>query len=328
MHQRQTHGKPHAVRKVCFKLCIMVVCQRVDAGSTDMRMSFPFVTGGVSTGVGGYVIGIFCVLSFSGISIKLLFLQTQSIKFPAAQTTSTTICADNSSTLICGQQVSSYAQGGSYGPQAGIRQCAKTKAILLWAVSNGHRPDHPQSWQNILEWCNYNHGEEFLNIVGKRLVKTVWYFWKMAANQQLNQDSFGSSIDGIAEAEAWLARQKSLNDVEMKDADAVVKTDNKSQVSTSSRRRTKVHRRNRPSRSSDAATSSVGSCTSETRHSAQGSDKREALERSWEILWDQANRDAGQGQDYKFRRLLLMEEAIQSMKIEIDRLQRENAFGL
>ncbi|KAF5576266.1 hypothetical protein FPCIR_12695 [Fusarium pseudocircinatum] len=137
------------------------------------------------------------------------------------------MCEDNSSTLICGQQVSSYAQGGSYGPQAGIRQCAKTKAILLWAVTNGHRPDHPQSWQNILEWCNYNHGEEFLNIVGKRLEKTVWYFAKMAASHQLNQDSFGSSNGGIAEAEAWLARQKSLNDVEMKDADSVVKTDNK-----------------------------------------------------------------------------------------------------
>ncbi|KAF5638975.1 uncharacterized protein FTJAE_5046 [Fusarium tjaetaba] len=235
------------------------------------------------------------------------------------------MCADNSETLICGQQVSSYAQGGSYGPQAGVRQCAKTKAILLWAVSNGHRPDNPQSWQNILEWCNYNHGAEFLNIVGKRLEKTVWYFTKLASGHQLNQDSFGNSTDGIAEAEAWLARQKSLNDVEMKDADSVVKTDNKSQVSTSTRRRTKVHRRHRPPRSSDAASSSVGSSTSETR---QGSDKRKALERSWEILWDQAKRDAGQGQDYKFRRLMVMEEAIQSMKIEIDRLQWENAFGL
>ncbi|KAF5585364.1 hypothetical protein FPANT_7531 [Fusarium pseudoanthophilum] len=137
------------------------------------------------------------------------------------------MCADNSSTLICGQQVSSYAQGGSYGAQAGIRQCAKTKAILLWAVTNGHRPDHPQSWQNILEWCNYNHGAEFLNIIGKRLEKTVWYFAKLAASHQLNQDSFGSSIDGITEAEAWLARQKSLNDVEMKDADSVAKTDTK-----------------------------------------------------------------------------------------------------
>ncbi|KAF5682095.1 hypothetical protein FDENT_7792 [Fusarium denticulatum] len=224
------------------------------------------------------------------------------------------MCEDNSSTLICGQQVSSYAQGGSYGPQAGIRQCQKTKAILLWAVTNGHRPDHPQSWQNILEWCNYNHGAEFLNVVGKRLEKTVWYFVKMAASHQLNQDSFGSSIDGIAEAEAWLARQKSLNDVEMKDANSVAKLDTK--------------RRHRLSRSSDAAASSVASSTSDTRHPAQPGDKRVALERSWEILWDQAKRDAGQGQDYKFRRLLLMEEAIQAMKIEIDRLQRENAFGL
>ncbi|VTT67090.1 unnamed protein product [Fusarium fujikuroi] len=33
--------------------------------------------------------------------------------------------------------------------------------------------------------------------------------------------------DGIVEAEAWLARQKSLTDVEMKDAGSIIKTDTK-----------------------------------------------------------------------------------------------------
>ncbi|KAF5986972.1 hypothetical protein FBULB1_2178 [Fusarium bulbicola] len=238
------------------------------------------------------------------------------------------MCADNSPTSICGQHISKYAPGGSFGPQAGIRQCLKTKAILLWAVTNGHRTNDPQSWQNILEWCNYNHGEEFLGIVGKRLEKTVLYFAKLAAGHQLSQDSFGSTFDGIAEAEAWLARQKSLTDVEMKDADSVVKTDTKSQVSTSSRRRTKVQRRHRLPRSSDTAASGVASSTSDKQHLAQSRDKREALQLSWGILWDQASRDAGKGDVYKFRRLLLMEEAVQAMKMEIDRMQRENAFGL
>lgn len=142
------------------------------------------------------------------------------------------MCQDNSPTQLCGQHVSNYAQRGSYGPNAGIRQCAKTKAIILWAVTNGFRPDDPQSWKQILEWCNYNQGEGFLNIVEKRLKKTVVFFAKMAERHQLDQDSFGASTDGIDKAEAWLARQKSLTDVEMKDADSVTKTDNKVSLSS------------------------------------------------------------------------------------------------
>lgn len=74
-------------------------------------------------------------------------------------------------------------------------------------------------------------------------------------------------------------------------------------------------RRHRLSWSSDAAASSVVSSTSDQQHSAWSGDKREALEQSWVILWDQASRDAGQGEDYRFRRLLLMEEAVQLLKI-------------
>ncbi|SCV57687.1 uncharacterized protein FFB14_15273 [Fusarium fujikuroi] len=234
------------------------------------------------------------------------------------------MCQDNSPTQLCGQHVSNYAQGGSYGPNAGIRQCAKTKAIILWAVANGFRPDDPQGWQQILEWCNYNQGEEFLDIVGKRLKKTVVFFSKMAEKNQLNHDSFGTSTDCIDKAEAWLARQKSLTDVEMKDVDSVTKTDTKSQVSNSSRRRAKVDRRRRFSRPNDPAPSGIASSTPEK----ESDDKRGALERSWEILWHQAERDAGQGRDHKFRQLLLMEEAVASLRIEIDRMHREVAFGL
>lgn len=99
-------------------------------------------------------------------------------------------------------------------------------------MTNGFRPDDPLSWQQILEWCNYNQGGEFLGIVEKRLKKTVVFFSKMAERHQLDQDSFGASTDGIDKAEAWLARQKSLTDVEMKDADSVTKTDNKVSLSS------------------------------------------------------------------------------------------------
>lgn len=55
---------------------------------------------------------------------------------------------------------------------------------------------------------------------------------------------------------------------------------------------------------------------------------REALQRSRGIFWNQAEQDAGQGQDQRFRQLLLMEEAVTSMKIEIDRMHRESAIEL
>ncbi|RSL44142.1 hypothetical protein CEP54_014801 [Fusarium duplospermum] len=267
------------------------------------------------------------------------------------------MCIENSPSLLCGVDVNKYAKGGEYGPNAGLRLCLETKAMFLYACARGYDQDDPDHRQHALQSCNFDHGDEFLNIVGKRLDKTLRHYMKMAKAHGLNSDSF----DTHTEAHQWLVDRKSSMDVEMTDLEADAKNpipsnspirrsysrldrqirhnpwrrSNKSQQSSSSSRAssrvsrwsgrsasTTMSSRATSIKSSDSTNSAISN-TSISMTELSTTSPMYAIEHAWDTLLAYAEKQAGNGPDCAFRALLVMEQAINDMKTHVDVIYRE-----
>ncbi|WAO97287.1 Hypothetical protein NCS54_01500900 [Fusarium falciforme] len=91
--------------------------------------------------------------------------------------------------------------------------------MFLYACARGYDQDDPAHRQHAIQSCNFDHGDEFLNIIGKRLDKTLRHYMKMAKAHGLNVDLFNAPADTCQ----WLVDRKSSMDVEMTDLETIEK---------------------------------------------------------------------------------------------------------
>ncbi|RSL82894.1 hypothetical protein CEP51_004854 [Fusarium floridanum] len=207
------------------------------------------------------------------------------------------MCIENSPSLLCGVDITKYAKGGEYGPNAGLRLCLETKAMFLYACARGYDQDDPAHRQLAIQSCNFDHGDEFLSIIGKRLDKTLRHYMKMARTHGLDGDSFNAPAD----AYQWLVNLKGGIDVEMTDLETV---------------------KMNPVLSSNSTISSTPTSTKDLSITPP----TWAIGDAWDTLFAHAEREAGSGPDSTFRAILVMEQAINEMKIQVDVMCREMMY--
>ncbi|RSL82887.1 hypothetical protein CEP52_016848 [Fusarium oligoseptatum] len=207
------------------------------------------------------------------------------------------MCIENSPSLLCGVDITKYAKGGEYGPNAGLRLCLETKAMFLYACARGYDQDDPAHRQLAIQSCNFDHGDEFLSIISKRLDKTLRHYMKMARTHGLDGDSFNAPAD----AYQWLVNLKGGIDVEMTDLETV---------------------KMNPVLSSNSTISSTPTSTKDLSITPP----TWAIGDAWDTLFAHAEREAGSGPDSTFRAILVMEQAINEMKIQVDVMCREMMY--
>ncbi|KAL2669847.1 hypothetical protein Neosp_015144 [[Neocosmospora] mangrovei] len=265
------------------------------------------------------------------------------------------MCIENSPSLLCGVDITKYAKGGEYGPNAGLRLCLETKAMFLYACARGYDQDDPAHRQHAIQSCNFDHGDAFLGIISKRLEKTLRHYMKMTKTHGLDGDSFNAPAD----AYQWLVNRKGGMDVEMTDPETVDKhpIPSNSSIRRSRSRLDRKIRHNpwrRPNRSeySSRASSDVSrrselsestmssrtttikssnsttSSTSTAMTDLSTTSSTWAIGHAWDTLFAHAEREAGHGPDSTFRAILVMEQAINEMKIQVDVMSREMMYKL
>ncbi|RMJ08505.1 hypothetical protein BHE90_005626 [Fusarium euwallaceae] len=266
------------------------------------------------------------------------------------------MCIENSPSLLCGVDITKYAKGGEYGPNAGLRLCLETKAMFLYACARGYDQDDPAHRQLAIQSCNFDHGDEFLSIISKRLDKTLRHYMKMARTHGLDGDSFNAPAD----AYQWLVNLKGGIDVEMTDLETVkmnpVLSDssirrsysrldrkirhnpwrrpNRSECSSgTSRASSRVSRHSGRSTSTLSSRATTIKSSNSTISSTPTSTKdlsitppTWAIGDAWDTLFAHAEREAGSGPDSTFRAILVMEQAINEMKIQVDVMCREMMY--